>query len=438
MIIRNALAGYQTGMQDRRTADAMKAETGFRNALAQYGINAPETMNAFAAVDPRGALTMNQQGEQFERSFGLREREFEAQQEIQRQQLALQRLASNRAGAAASRQAAGERRQRFGAMMAAITQLPPDQQAAAYAQAYQFAGQIGADLTGAPSPDQYTPQMGVLMASSLLGQAVTGPQPGALTPDEQRRAARIKAGLEPSADATLRSGAEPRDPIAALRARAAEAGLRPGTPEYAQFMMAGGAQSGMAIDVGPDGAISFRQGAGAAAQRPFTESQSKDNVYVTRARGALEVLDSVGADALTSFGQRAANLDPTGVVRGVMQTDQFQVAQQAGDEFLQAILRKDTGAAITAQEQALYGQTYLPQPGDNPAVLAEKARARQRAINAIEAGMSPAQMVAVERGLAAGNTPQSGALPAPPQGIDPADWPMVWDAMTPEEKALFQ
>lgn len=155
---------------------------------------------------------------------------------------------------------------------------------------------------------------------------------------------------------------------------------------------------------GPDGKpMIVRGGAGAGVK--FTEGQSKDNVYATRARGALATLEPI-ANELASVTQRAANADPTGVIRGAVQTDDFQRAQQAGQEFLQAILRKDTGAAITADEQALYGVTYLPQPGDNPGVLAAKAASRQRAIAAIEAGMNLDQITATERALvnAAANT----------------------------------
>ncbi|WP_288950419.1 hypothetical protein [uncultured Paracoccus sp.] len=184
--------------------------------------------------------------------------------------------------------------------------------------------------------------------------------------------------------------------------RAQQAGLEPGTPEYAQFMLAGGKNDGLAIDVDPaTGGVSVRQGAGAASTKPFTEQQSKDVVYSTRARGALEDLEPV-ADELTSAGQRAANIDPTGIVRGNVQSDRFQVAQNAGQEFLQAILRKDTGAAITKEEQESYGVTYLPQPGDGPAVLAQKRQARQRALAALEAGMSADQMLAQERALQSG------------------------------------
>lgn len=201
------------------------------------------------------------------------------------------------------------------------------------------------------------------------------------------------------------------DPIAALRARAVEAGLQPGTPEYASFMAAGGKpEGGMVIESDGQGGFRMVQGSGAAAVagKPFTEGQSKDVVFSTRARGALEVLEPL-AGALTSRTERAAEWDPTGLARG-MQSDDFQVAKNAGDEFLQAILRKDTGAAITEQEQALYGKTYLPQPGDSPELLEAKSQARKRAIAAIEASMSPAQMLAQERGLMSSRS----VPPAPP------------------------
>lgn len=169
--------------------------------------------------------------------------------------------------------------------------------------------------------------------------------------------------------------------------------------------------SGMSVETGPDGQVRVTQGAGVtgAAGKPFTEGQSKDNVYATRAEGALATLDPV-AEALTSRSGRAAEFVPMGLARGA-QSDEFQIAQNAGNEFLQAILRKDTGAAITAQEQALYGETYLPQPGDGAPVLAQKKQARRRAIEALKSGMSPAQIVAQERALQA-----SGS-----QTLDPVD-----------------
>ena len=157
---------------------------------------------------------------------------------------------------------------------------------------------------------------------------------------------------------------------------------------------------GMTIE--SDGAGGFRMVQGpAGTEKPFTEAQSKDVVFGTRAQGALDVLDPIAGE-LTSRTQRAAEFDPTGFARGAMQSDQFQIAKNAGDEFLQALLRKDSGAAITPSEQALYGTTYLPQPGDNEALLEAKKAARRRAVTAIQAGMNPAQIVAQEKALASG------------------------------------
>lgn len=389
----NALADIVGGFQLGQAQQTSQRHNAFRDAVSQYGTSAPQTQNAFARAYPEQAFQMGQQN-------------------------------------------AMQGRQRRDELLANVTrslaQMDPAEQQRVYPQVVE---QLSAQGIEVGEFAQYPGPEAISAMSMLYGMPAAERTEferllQTIPEDQRRQAIAVKLGMAPGADAVLRSGAEPRDPIAALRARATEAGLQPGTPEYAQFMMAGGAQSGLAIDVGPDGTMSFRQGAG-ASQKPFTEGQSKDNVYVVRARGALEALDAVGADELASFSQRAANMDPTGLVRGAVQTDNFQVAQQAGNEFLQAILRKDTGAAITSQEQELYGQTYLPQPGDNPAVLQEKARARQRAINAIQSGMSPAQMIAVERGLQAGG--RQDAPDTPPPGVDPADW----EFMAPEDRALF-
>lgn len=153
--------------------------------------------------------------------------------------------------------------------------------------------------------------------------------------------------------------------------------------------------SGMSLQTNPDGTMTMVQGPGAGAR--FTEAQSKDNVFATRAEGALQVLEPV-ADALASRPDVMLDMVPLGIGREV-QGDRYQVARQAGDEFLQAILRKDTGAAITEQEQRLYGDTFLPRPGDGPAVIAAKRESRIRALEAIRAGMNIQQITATEKAL---------------------------------------
>ena len=154
--------------------------------------------------------------------------------------------------------------------------------------------------------------------------------------------------------------------------------------------------SGMSIQSDGQGGFRIAQGPGAQGAA-LTEGQSKDTVYATRAEGALPIIDTYDS-ALTSRVDRALEYDPTGFGREAQNVD-FQLAQQAGDEFLQAILRKDTGAAITAPEQALYGNTYLPRPGDSPQVIEQKRMSRRRALEAIKAGLPASAIVQQELAL---------------------------------------
>lgn len=163
---------------------------------------------------------------------------------------------------------------------------------------------------------------------------------------------------------------------------------------------------------GPDGKPILTRGP-AGVEGKLTEAQSKDVGFATRARGALQILEPV-ADSLASAGGRflesASAYDPTGLVRGA-QSNEFQTAYQAGGEFLVALLRKDTGAAVTPQEEAYYGRIYLPQPGDGPDVLQQKKLARERAVAALEAGMPANAIAAQEEALLRSNA----AVPQPTQ-----------------------
>lgn len=211
-------------------------------------------------------------------------------------------------------------------------------------------------------------------------------------------------------------GSEMTDTQQNLMWRAQQAGLQPGTPEWQQFMMSGGS-GGTSLSVGPDGSVSFQQGGG---MKPLTEQQSKDTVYATRAEGALPIIDQYGS-SLTNPVERAVEGDPTGLARG-LQSQEFQLAQQAGKEFLQAILRKDTGAAITPQETAEYGSVYLPVPGDTPAVLEQKRVSRSRALEAMKAGLPPAAILAQERALAASGGQGGGYTAVNPQTGERVTW----------------
>jgi hypothetical protein len=145
----------------------------------------------------------------------------------------------------------------------------------------------------------------------------------------------------------------------------------------------------------------------------LTESESKSTVFATRAEGALPYVDN-GSDVLTNMGQ--VGMDSIPGIGNYFTSSEYQVASSAGKEFLQALLRKDTGATIQPFEIQEYGSVYLPQPGDTPERLEYKKEARHRAVAAMKAGMPPEAIIAMEKalstpGASGGATPETSANP---------------------------
>lgn len=141
------------------------------------------------------------------------------------------------------------------------------------------------------------------------------------------------------------------------------------------------------------------------APTKLTEQQSKDLTYFNRGVQALEAFEK-GADAYANGLERGASQLPGG---NYLNSESFQKAKQAGRNFLASILRKDSGAAITENEEKIYGDVFLPQPGDKPGMLAQKREARRQAIEAIKGGLGTAEVLA--RG--------SEILKAPPAAKSP-------------------
>lgn len=170
----------------------------------------------------------------------------------------------------------------------------------------------------------------------------------------------------------------------------------------------------------------------------LTEAQSKDVVYYTRGMDADSQLATLDTE-LVDFGQQAAGALPLGI-GNYLRNPEFRQAKVAADQFLTAVLRKDTGAAITAQEFQIYGPMFLPVPGDDPATIEQKRRARQVALLAIRSGLGTAEAIGEANRLALGlpeqeipASPASAGQQGVPEGVDPE----LWEVMTPEERALW-
>ena len=159
-----------------------------------------------------------------------------------------------------------------------------------------------------------------------------------------------------------------------LKGRAVEAGLKEGTPAYQQFMIEGGAKKGMAFTSDGKGGFTLTQG-GATVGKPKTEGQANAAGFWNRvaiANTDLEKLENEG----TKFGANLLSALPFGM-GNIAQTPEFQLYSQSQEDWINAVLRDESGAAIGPAEFDSAKTQYFPQVGDGPEVIAQKKRNRK-------------------------------------------------------------
>lgn len=139
-----------------------------------------------------------------------------------------------------------------------------------------------------------------------------------------------------------------------------------------------------------------------ADQKPATEGERLTRGFADRAQQAQDELAS-----LTATGYDPAALLSTrgDFVPNVAKNEQDQQAEQAMLNFVSAVLRKESGAAIPIPELAAETRKYFPMRGDKPGVLAQKERARVQAIKNLVSGAG--------RATSTYEKPKASSPPAP-------------------------
>lgn len=192
------------------------------------------------------------------------------------------------------------------------------------------------------------------------------------------------------------------------------------------------------IEVGPDGSVRVKTG-------KLTEQQSKDIGFYDRGAAAeFELRDR--EEALTDFMSKNAGNVPA--IGNYMKSPEYRQAEVAASHFLAAVLRKDTGAAVTPQEFSLYGGMFLPQPGDDADTIRLKRNARAVALKAIKKGLGPAEVLAESYpDLFDGKSlePKPKTEPGKPGPKDDQPPPnasdedrKLWRFMTPQDRELLR
>ena len=171
-------------------------------------------------------------------------------------------------------------------------------------------------------------------------------------------------------------------------------------PESTRVTLNEGQTLGNVVPDGPGGSkfISIRDG----IEKPPAEHIAKAANFAARMvegeRNVRKVLDGVDPISGIQFnkGEKfgAADLSTAltvplpEVARNMVISGPHQQYRQAAEQWIRAFLRKESGAAIGADEFKRDFVVYFPQPGDGPDVIAQKEVARAAAMSGIagEAG----------------------------------------------------
>lgn len=105
--------------------------------------------------------------------------------------------------------------------------------------------------------------------------------------------------------------------------------------------------------------------------KPFTVDQSNSGTFSVRMEAAMEDMDSVEELFSPTLGEYLPNK---------LKSDERKRVEQAETNFITAVLRKESGAAIGQDEKDEARKVYIPRSGDDEEVLAQKRQARVAAL----------------------------------------------------------
>ncbi len=341
------------------------------------GIAAGESgaLNALAQQDPMQALGVQKTHQQME---------------ISQEQLRMQREQFRRAGEAAARKAS----------------------AAEAAQAAKEIEQIVALAVANPeNADQ-------IFASDEDTKHFVGMDP--------RLAGASLLGLKDALD--MAAGPKPADEYQRYVQEESAAGRQPlSRIDYAQ------AKKGQETIYGPDGNVIVQRGGVGGAPPKMTVDAAKNTGFYIRTKDAHETITDLEGQGL-EFLQQSADAIPLGL-GNYLRTPEFQKFDQARRDFVNAILRRESGAVISDQEFDNAEKQYFPQPGDSPEVIQQKRRNRANAIEGLRVGSGAgAEYVDSQAGQTV--SPDVLNSDTPPQGISAQD-SELWQYMTPEERGYI-
>lgn len=173
---------------------------------------------------------------------------------------------------------------------------------------------------------------------------------------------------------TPQKGPEPTSLMRELEA----AGLQPGTPEYQRAILEARKKTGMIVESDGQGGFRMTQGVDAGQMPKLNVEQGKNTGFLIRAQDANKSVTEREGEG-TSLWNKTMRAIPGGLGNYAI-SDEAQQLDQAKRDFINAVLRQESGAVISEEEFSNADKQYFPQPGDSDLVIEQKRRNRENAI----------------------------------------------------------
>lgn len=124
----------------------------------------------------------------------------------------------------------------------------------------------------------------------------------------------------------------------------------------------------------------------ASAPARFSDSQGKAAGFADRMTSANSILNNLENKGTEWWDRFASEELPFG---NYLVDDEFQKFDQARRDFINAQLRRESGAVISPEEFANAERQYFPVPGDSADVIDQKRKARQIALEGMRRDAGP-------------------------------------------------
>lgn len=162
---------------------------------------------------------------------------------------------------------------------------------------------------------------------------------------------------------------------------------------------------------------------GTPKEKQPTDVQLGAAGFAKRAMASDSIVNSLVTDGYdpTSAGAAVRNNIP--LIGSLVRSDDDNSFNQAKKDFISAVLRKESGAAISKDEYAQEDVKYFPQPGDSERIITQKADSRKRAIATLSAQGGPGLEKVADIPVSPGKTsvPAGTAQAAPGGGVSKQD-----------------